>query len=329
VSQPLRFIFGLHLHQPVGNFDHVMADHVRDVYRPIIERATAAGFFPLTLHVSGPLLEWLEDHDTAWLDMIGRLATDGRLELLLAGFDEPILASLPRPDRLEQIGRMREYLQRRFGVQATGLWLTERVWQPELAADLATAGVEYALVDDRHFLASGFRHDELHRPHHTESDGQRVGLLAIDERLRYLIPFRPPEETASYLKQLRAQGRGLAVLADDGEKFGGWPGTKDWVYGSGWLDNFLKTMESLKTAGEIELNRPASIPRGPVRRTRLSRHRVVPGNGEVGAATGGPAGAHDAGGGAGPRTAGGGVRVRAGRTLAPFFSEVPRVEPHA
>ena len=253
MSQPLRFIFGLHLHQPVGNFDHVMADHVRDVYRPIIERATAAGFFPLTLHVSGPLLEWLEDHDTAWLDMIGRLATDGRLELLLAGFDEPILASLPRPDRLEQIGRMREYLQRRFGVQATGLWLTERVWQPELAADLATAGVEYALVDDRHFLASGFRHDELHRPHHTESDGQRVGLLAIDERLRYLIPFRPPEETASYLKQLRAQGRGLAVLADDGEKFGGWPGTKDWVYGSGWLDNFLKTMESLKTAGEIEL----------------------------------------------------------------------------
>ena len=253
MTAPLRFVFGVHLHQPVGNFDHVMADHVRDVYRPIIERATAAGFFPLTLHVSGPLLEWLEDHDTAWLDMIGRLATDGRLELLLAGFDEPILASLPRPDRLEQIGRMREYLQRRFGVQATGLWLTERVWQPELAADLATAGVEYALVDDRHFLASGFRHDELHRPHHTESDGQRVGLLAIDERLRYLIPFRPPEETASYLKQLRTQGRGLAVLADDGEKFGGWPGTKDWVYGSGWLDNFLKTMESLKTAGEIEL----------------------------------------------------------------------------
>ena len=230
-----------------------MADHVRDVYRPIIERTTAAGFLPLTLHVSGPLLEWLEAHDTAWLDMIGRLAADGRLELLLAGFDEPILAALPRPDRLEQISRMRDYLQRRFGVQATGLWLTERVWQPELAADLAAAGVEYALVDDRHFLVSGFRHDELHRPHHTESDGHRVGLLAIDERLRYLIPFRPPEETASYLRELRAQGHGLAVLADDGEKFGGWPGTKDWVYGSGWLDNFLKTMESLTAAGEIKL----------------------------------------------------------------------------
>jgi 4-alpha-glucanotransferase len=254
MTPPLRFVFGLHLHQPVGNFDHVMADHVRDVYRPIIERTTAAGFFPLTLHVSGPLLEWLEQHDTAWLDMIGRLTADGKLELLLAGFDEPILASLPRPDRLEQIGRLREFLKRRFGVEATGLWLTERVWQPELAADLAAAGVEYTLVDDRHFLVCGFQHDELHRPHHTESDGRRVGLLAIDERLRYLIPFRPPEETASYLRELREQGHGLAILADDGEKFGGWPGTKDWVYGSGWLDTFLQTMAKLTSAGEIQLS---------------------------------------------------------------------------
>jgi len=253
VKPPLRFVFGLHLHQPVGNFDHVMADHVRDVYRPIIERATAAGFFPLTLHVSGPLLEWLEQHEVSWLDMIGRLAADGKLELLLAGFDEPILASLPKPDRLEQIGRMRDYLKRRFGVDATGLWLTERVWQPGLAEDLADAGVEYALVDDRHFLVSGFRSDELHRPHLTESNGRRVGLLAIDERLRYLIPFRPPEETASYLRQLRGHGHGLAVLADDGEKFGGWPGTKDWVYGSGWLDTFLRTMEQLMTGGDIKL----------------------------------------------------------------------------
>ncbi|MDF3053406.1 MAG: hypothetical protein K0S19_1511, partial [Geminicoccaceae bacterium] len=35
---PLRFVFGLHLHQPVGNFDHVFEQHVQDVYRPIVER---------------------------------------------------------------------------------------------------------------------------------------------------------------------------------------------------------------------------------------------------------------------------------------------------
>jgi len=100
----------------------------------------------------------------------------------------------------------------------------------------------------------GFRSDELHRPHLTESNGRRVGLLAIDERLRYLIPFRPPEETAAYLRELRSKGHELAVLADDGEKFGGWPGTKEWVYGSGWLDNFLKTIERLISAGEVVLS---------------------------------------------------------------------------
>src|SRR5260370_5730432 len=100
MTAPLRFVFGLHLHQPVGNFDHVMSDHVRDVYRPILERASAAGFFPLTLHVSGPLLEWLEQHDTPWLDIVSRLASDKKLELLLACFDTPIPASLPQPDRL-------------------------------------------------------------------------------------------------------------------------------------------------------------------------------------------------------------------------------------
>jgi alpha-amylase len=252
---PLRFVFGLHLHQPVGNFDQVFAQHVEDVYRPLLERLTERSFFPAVLHLSGPLLEWLEAHEPGYLDQLGRLAADGQLEILLAGFYEPILASLPRADRVEQIRWMAEAVQRRFGVTARGLWLTERVWEPELAADLALAGVEYALVDDRHFLATGFAPERLHAPLWTESDGKRVALFSIDERLRYLIPFRPPEETAHYFRELRAAGHRLAVLADDGEKFGGWPGTKSWVYEQGWLDRFISMVWDLINSGEVRLSR--------------------------------------------------------------------------
>ena len=74
---------------------------------------------------------------------------------------------------------MRDYLDRRFGVTASGLWLTERVWQPDLAADLHDAGVSYVLVDDRHFIAAGFRREALHRPHRTESDGRGVDVLTL------------------------------------------------------------------------------------------------------------------------------------------------------
>jgi 4-alpha-glucanotransferase len=179
---------------------------------------------------------------------------DRRVELLLAGFYEPVLASLPRVDRVEQILWMRDAIRKRFGVEAHGLWLTERVWEPELAADLSDAAVRYALVDDRHFLVSGFAAEQLHAPFYTESDGKRVALFPIDERLRYLIPFRPPEETAAYLRELRGAGHRLAVLADDGEKFGGWPGTKEWVYDRGWLNQFVAAIHELVERGEVQLS---------------------------------------------------------------------------
>jgi hypothetical protein len=252
---PIRFAFGLHFHQPVGNFDYVFAQHVEDVYRPLLDALADREFLPVVLHVSGPLLDWLEQHESGYLDRLGRLVGDGRVELLLAGYYEPVLASLPRADRVEQIRWMHEAVRRRFGVDARGLWLTERVWEPELAADLADAGVRYALVDDRHFLVTGFASPQLHAPFWTESDGKRVALFPIDERLRYLVPFRPPEESADYLRQLRAAGQGLALLADDGEKFGGWPGTKEWVYGKGWLDRFMAAIGGLIDQGEVVLSR--------------------------------------------------------------------------
>jgi alpha-amylase len=251
---PLRFILGLHLHQPVGNFDHVFEQHVEDVYRPLLDTLERCELLPAVLHLSGPLLDWLELHEPTYLDRIATLATGGKLELLLSGYYEPILASLPRQDRVEQIGWMREAIRRRFGVEASTLWLTERVWEPELAADLHDAGVRAVLVDDRHFLVAGFAREALHGWFRTESDGKGVGVFPIDEKLRYLIPFRPAEETGAYLRQLQAHGQPLAILADDGEKFGGWPGTKEWVYEKGWFEQFGAVVRALVADGTIVLS---------------------------------------------------------------------------
>jgi hypothetical protein len=239
----------------VGNFDWVFEQHVAQVYRPLLHEIIAGGAAPSTLHVSGPLLDWLEQHHGGFLDELGRWVSDGRVELLLAGYDEPILVTLPREDRLEQIARLREALWSRFGVEARGLWLTERVWEPHLAGDLHEAGVRYALVDDRHFLVAGFERDQLHRPWRTEDNGRAIDLFPIDEQLRYLIPFRPPAEFAEYIRGLGRRGRAgrLAVLADDGEKFGGWPGTFEWVYQKGWLREFLAALDALRESGEIRL----------------------------------------------------------------------------
>jgi len=252
--RPVLFAFGLHLHQPVGNLDHVFQQHLDEVYRPLL-RALEGGILPVTLHVSGPLLEWLENRASGWLDELGRLVADGRVELLLSGHDEPILAVLDREDRLDQIGRMREVLTGRFGSDATrgGLWLTERVWEPDLPADLVDAGVRYVLVDDRHFLVGGWERAQLHLPFRTEAQGRSLAVFPIDERLRYLVPFRPAEEFSEYIDELAREGHRLAVLADDGEKFGGWPGTREWVYEKGWLASWTGTLRALQDAQRLEL----------------------------------------------------------------------------
>src|SRR6185369_9780084 len=144
---PLRFVFGVHQHQPVGNFGYVFEEHTRDVYLPLLKALSEREFFPIVMHLSGPLLEWLESSHSKYLDMVGELAAVGKIEMLLSGYYEPLLAALPRADRVEQIVWMREAIASRFGVNASGLWLTERVWEPELAADLSDAGVRYVLVD--------------------------------------------------------------------------------------------------------------------------------------------------------------------------------------
>ena len=177
----LRFAFGIHLHQPVGNFDFVFEDHVRDVYRPLLTAVAEREFLPITVHISGPLLEWFEQHDAAMLDLVGSLASDDRIELLASGMYEPVLVALPRDDRVEQVAWMRERLQTLFGVDARGAWLTERVWEQELAEDLSRAGIEYTLLDDRHFLVSGLTNGQLHRPLLTESNGCRLALFSIDD----------------------------------------------------------------------------------------------------------------------------------------------------
>jgi alpha-amylase len=255
MTVPLRFCLGLHLHQPVGNFDSVFADHLRTVYRPLLDGLERGGAWPVALHVSGPLLDWCERHGADWLDRIGELVAADRIELLSAGHDEPILAVLDPADRIEQILRHRDRLDARFGVSPRGLWLTERVWEPDLPASLAEAGVEFVLVDDRHLRVTGLPVDARHRPWRTEFAGAGVTVFAIDQNLRYLVPFRPPEELAAYLSTIAASGHALAVLADDGEKFGGWPGTAEWVWRDGWFDRFTAELERLRAADQVMLSR--------------------------------------------------------------------------
>jgi len=103
---------------------------------------------------------------------------------------------------------------------------------------LSEAGVEYGLVDDRHFALAGLAVDTLGGYYLTDEQGQSLRVFPINQRLRYLMPFASVDEAFEYLGTRR--GRAAAItMVDDGEKFGVWPGTHALVYEEGWLDRFF------------------------------------------------------------------------------------------
>ncbi len=240
-----NFIFGVHNHQPVGNLDFVFRKAFDLSYKPFLDALELHPAIKLSIHVSGPLIEWLEENEKSYLDRIAVLAERDQLEILSGGFYEPILAAIPDHDKLGQIQKLNAYIEQRFGQKPAGLWLTERVWEPHLAKPISEAGISYIAVDDYHFLGAGVPAGDLDGYFLTEEQNAPLGLFPISQTLRYAMPFKEPEVTINHIKERgQISPEALVVMADDGEKFGLWPGTNRHCYGkSKWLNRFFSALE--------------------------------------------------------------------------------------
>ena len=240
----VNFIFGIHNHQPVGNFDFVFEDAYRQSYLPFIEVVEQFPNIHITLHFSGCLLEWLEKHYPDFQRRVMNLVKRGNVEILSGGFFEPVLAMIPDADKIGQIEMMNDYIRKRFGYEPKGLWLTERVWEPHLARYIALSGISYVTVDDYHFLSNGKMEHELVGHFITEEQGETISIFPINQKLRYAIPFQDPQVTIDLLsKYVTDDGSNVIVMADDGEKFGVWPGTHKTVFEEEWLYRFFSALE--------------------------------------------------------------------------------------
>ena len=239
-----RLALGLHNHQPVGNFEAVFEEAHMMAYLPFLRLATDHPGIRFSLHQSGILWRWQKLTHPDYFQIVGNMVDRGQVELMTGGFYEPILTSIPERDAFGQIKELTQYLSDHFEVKPSGLWLTERIWEPHLPKLLAQAGVSYLPIDDTHFLYAGFEPKQLSGPFVTENEGQTVKLLPIQKRLRYLIPFGTVEEVIEELKvQAERNPAGLAVYADDGEKFGVWPKTYRHCYEDEWLRKFFEAVE--------------------------------------------------------------------------------------
>jgi hypothetical protein len=246
VTKHLHFGWALHNHQPVGNFPWVFEEVYARTYEPTVAALERHPTVRVTLHYTGPLLNWLAGHRPGLLDRLATLAARGQIELMTGGYYEPILPIIPETDQRGQIEKMSAFVRERFGYEPTGLWLAERVWEPSLPATLARAGVDYTVVDDTHFIMAGLRDDGFSGYYVTEDQGLSVNVFPIPKVMRESLPWRSVPEVCNLLRTLASDDwwpPRIAVMADDGEKFGSWPGTYDLVWERGWMDDFLTMLE--------------------------------------------------------------------------------------
>jgi len=242
MADTTKLLFGIHMHQPVDNFDWVIEHGVEVCYGPFFEVMSRYPAFRFSVHCSGWLLEQIKEHHPKLYKQITTLAKQGSIELFTAGYYEPILSVIPAEDRVTQVKMLNGTIASAFKQQPKGLWLTERVWESALIPDLVKAGVKYTVMDDYHFQCAGFDEEILDGYYMSEEGGHEIGLFPISKKLRYAIPFLNVERAIKAVKSFNRESDSAAIIFDDAEKFGMWPGTYEWVYTKGWLERFVQAV---------------------------------------------------------------------------------------
>ena len=242
----ISLALAIHNHQPVGNFGWVLAEVYDQAYRPMLEALERHPGVRVSLHYTGPLLQWIESQRPDFISRLRALVEREQVEILGGGLYEPVLASLPERDRIGQLRRMGDELERLFGRRPTGAWLAERVWEPDLPTSLVAGGYGWTILDDAHFRAAAIPEEDLWGPYTTEDQGQLLELFGTEQGLRYRIPFRDVDEVIDYLRDHATEdGSRVGMMGDDGEKFGAWPTTWEHCWGERrWVERFFDALEA-------------------------------------------------------------------------------------
>ena len=259
-----NLLLGLHSHQPIDNFDSVVYEAIAKSYRPFFETVQDDDWLRFSLHISGWLFDFIKRNDPSLFAMIKKCSDKGMIEFFSGGYYEPVLAAIPQKDRVLQIQKLNTFLYDNFGAKPRGLWLTERVWSESIVDSLVDCGIEYIITDDYHFIAAGFDERVLKGYYMTEEGGNKLGIFPISRALRYLVPFKKASTVIAELEKPEYKEK-AAIIFDDGEKFGLWPKTYEWVYEKGWLREFLdllKESEEIKTStysDYFDSNKPLGV----------------------------------------------------------------------
>ena len=235
----VKLIFGTNNSQPLGARDDEIEESYQTSYKPFLKTLYNFPDVALTLHFSGVLLQWLERKHSEFIDVLSEMASRRQVELLGGAFYDPVLALIPRQDRLGQIERMTTFLRKQFGRRPRGAWVTEYVWEPTFASTYSTSGIDYIFLDDHHFTAGGLSGGDMYRPCITEDQGRILTVFPVCNVLRSGAPRISPDDVIERVRSAATEkGDRIVSLMMEGESLDCRNGD-DGCYDQSWLTETL------------------------------------------------------------------------------------------
>lgn len=187
MSGKISLILGFHEHLSPGGPDGEFEELCASFLKPLIMILNDRPEIHAVLHLSGPLLEKLEQKKREFFLLIGDLASRRRVEVLGGGFYEPPFPLLPPADKIGQIEMLTTYLRKHFGKKPQGCYLPFGLWEQSLTGTLSSCGMAYTFLDADHFRAAGLEGEKLFFPRITEDQGKLISVFSVFSSLEDIL----------------------------------------------------------------------------------------------------------------------------------------------
>jgi len=246
MAASLRLSLSLNFHLPPGTSDDEFRICVEGALMPCLRLMESSDFWYCSIHISGLLLEWLEQHRPAALSRLRILVETERVEILGGALYQPILAGIPAADRIGQIELCAHRIDEVFCCESRGMLLAQDVWDESLPQDIFDAGLQYVILNEAHFVSVGKEENFRTGCYAAESAGRTIALLPSCNALLSLPATVTPAEFLDQLRPHDHEDRSIILpiegsLLISSDEFGAE------ISAINWLTEFLKLLSDSRS----------------------------------------------------------------------------------
>jgi 4-alpha-glucanotransferase len=241
----ISLIIGTYNSIPIGYKDDTIEERYQASIKPFLSLIYENSNIPVTLHYSGILLEWFDEKHPEVLILLSEMVRNKSVEILGGGYYDPILPLIPVTDRVGQIEYLTTFIRKKIGKRPRGGWITERVWETNLALTLKNNGIDFIFLDDWHLNLAGLNGSSVFQPYITEEQGKGVLVFPISNTFTSQIGTISPAAMVDHIVQLSAKDdHEMVVIMMDGLSFSSTSKSNNASFA--WLQEFFIETERHK-----------------------------------------------------------------------------------